>query len=195
MDANELAALIRDLASADAATRSRAAACIFRSGADTAQRATMNWLENRELRQLFLSDQYGLVTTVGVAVGQDAFEAIRQANGSPGLADVPPDQDAMEFELEFGRGVRLDVLTSREPSANGAIARFLKKLGEGIQQIEFEVRDVRRVTDILQKQLGIQPIYPAARDGADGTRVNFFLVTDPQSRRVLVELVQSASTP
>ena len=55
------------------------------------------------------------------------------------LADVPPDQDALEFEIEFPTGVRLDILTTREPAGAGAIARFLQKFGEGIQQVEFLV--------------------------------------------------------
>ena len=47
--------------------------------------------------------------------------------------------------------VKLDVLTSREPGGEGAIARYLKKFGAGIQQVELYVRDVDRATAILLK--------------------------------------------
>jgi len=33
-------------------------------------------------------------TTVGIAVQPELFRQIRAANGSPRLAEVPPDQDA-----------------------------------------------------------------------------------------------------
>ena len=64
--------------------------------------------------------------TIGIAVLPETFEKIRAANGSPPLADAPPDQDVMEFELEFtGEFIptpRLDILTTKAPGGNGAIA-------------------------------------------------------------------------
>ena len=75
----------------------------------------------------------------------------------------------------------------------GAIARYLEKHGEGIQQIEITVRDVDRATEILRTKFALAPIYPATRPGADGTRVNFFLVPTPQGKKVLVELVETKS--
>jgi len=38
----------------------------------------------------------------------------------------------------------------------------------------------------------LQAIYPATRAGADGTRVNFFLIPGPDGKKVLVELVESS---
>ena len=73
--------------------------------------------------------------------------------------------------------VRLDILTTKAPGGNGAIARFLEKFGEGIQQVEIDVTDVDRATEILRTRFKVEPIYPATRPGANGTRVNFFLVT------------------
>jgi hypothetical protein len=129
---------------------------------------------------------------VGIAVRPENFKGIRAANGSPRLADVPPDQDAMEFELRFGEHSELDILTTRAPGGEGAIARFLQKFGEGIQQIELNVREVDRATEILRSRFGLTPIYPATRAGADGTRVNFFLVPAADGRKVLIELVEPA---
>ena len=111
---------------------------------------------------------------MGIAVSPETFERMRAANGAPRLADVPPDQDAKEFELDFPHRVRLDILTTREPGGAGAIARYLQKFGEGIQQVEMHVRDADRTTDILRERVALAPIYSATRSGADGTRVNFF---------------------
>jgi hypothetical protein len=82
-------------------------------------------------------------------------------------------------------------LTTREPDGPGAIARYLQKFGEGIQQIEIYVRDVDRATEILRTRFALSPLYPATRAGADGTRVNFFLATAPDGKKVLIELVES----
>jgi hypothetical protein len=134
-------------------------------------------------------------TTVGLAVERENFNRIRIANGSPRLADVPPDQDAEEIELRFGHRVRLDLLTTKDPRGAGAISRFLLKFGEGIQQIEWLVRDVDRVTDLLRKRFNLEPIYTKTRAGADGTRVNFFLAPTPQVKKVLIEFVEAATNP
>ena len=97
-------------------------------------------------------------------------------------ADVPPDQDAEEFELHFPDGISLDVLTTREPGGSGAIARYLSKFGEGIQQVEYRCSDVDCATSLLQLEFGVAPVYPHPRPGADGTRINFFLVAAPSRR-------------
>jgi len=125
-----------------------------------------------------------------VAVRPENFQKIRRANGSPRLAEVPPDQDAMEFELLFGHRVSLDILTTKAPNGNGAIARFLEKFGEGIQQVEYQTADVDRATQLLRERFGQQAVYPQSRLGADGTRVNFFLAATPEGKKVLIELVE-----
>ncbi len=121
----------------------------------------------------------------------ETFEKIRQANGSPKLADVPPDQDAQEFELNFSLEISLDILTTRDPSGRGAIARFLARRGEGVQQVEFPVKDVDGATQLLRERFGLQPLYPATRPGANSTRVNFFLIPAGAGAKVLIELVES----
>jgi hypothetical protein len=137
------------------------------------------------------------VTTVGIAVTPETFERIHAANGSPRLAEVPPDQDAKEFELHFAQNIRLDILTTREPDGTGAIARYLQKFGEGIQQVELLARNVDAATEILRTRFEVQPIYPATRVGADSTRVNFFLVSLPEKApakgKILIELVEPAA--
>lgn len=130
--------------------------------------------------------------TVGLAVTPDKFAKIREANGWPRLAEVPEEQDAVEFELHFEENIALDVLTSREPDGSRAIAKFLSKIGEGIQQVEFRCSDVDRATAILLEHFAVNAVYPETRPGADGTRVNFFLVAGAGEKKVLIELYEPA---
>jgi hypothetical protein len=190
----ELAALIGGLGSPDFASRERAAGELFRWGRELARASVTPWLSDPGFAiNLVLDDSQFPETTVGLAVAPQTFERIRAANGSPRLADVPPDQDAREFELHFPHSVRLDILTTREPGGAGAIARYLQKFGEGIQQVELLARNVDAATEALRSRFGIQPIYPATRPGADGTRVNFFLAALPEKGKILIELVELAT--
>jgi hypothetical protein len=186
----EIAPLIAKLSSPDLAQRERAAAAIFDLGVDLARPAVSRWLEFPALANLFVRDARGEPQfTVGLAVRPDTFDRLRHANGALRLADAPADQDAQEFELEF-HGVRLDILTTRELGGGGAIDRFLERFGEGIQQVEILVTNVDRATEVLKNELGVQAIYPATRPGADGTRINFFLVPAAGGRKVLIELFE-----
>ena len=87
------------------------------------------------------------------------------------------------------------MLTTREPGGSGAIARYLAKFGEGVQQVEFRCENVDRATEILKEQFDVKPVYPATRPGADGTRVNFFLVPTPAGGKVLIELYEVPAIP
>ncbi|MBS1842231.1 MAG: hypothetical protein JSS69_05335 [Acidobacteria bacterium] len=174
------------LASTVHAERDAAAEEIFVAGAVLARRAARAWMKDADLGALIGPDP---AITVGIAVSPCTFEKIRAANGSPRLANVPPDQDAEEFELHF-TGIALDVLTSKAPEGGGAIARYLARAGEGIQQVEFFCKDVDRATAILREKFGVKAVYPETRAGADGTRVNFFLVTTPENEKVLIELYE-----
>lgn len=189
----ELPHLIDGLGSPDVSVREQAAAELFRRGHKLGRAAAGRWLADSEFAKNFtLDDVQFPKTTVGIAVRPETFERIRAANGLPRLADVPPDQDAKEFELHFPHNVRLDILTSKEPAGSGAIARYLQKFGEGIQQVELETNDVDAATEILRGRFAVTPIYPATRPGADGTRVNFFLAAVADGTKVLIELVQAA---
>jgi hypothetical protein len=202
-DGAEIAGWIRQLASADPQTRAQSALRLYLAGYDLCAPLLSEWIKDADFRELTLPGGAGgshsahpapSAVVVGIAVEPENFKKIRTANGSPRLADVPPDQDAKEFELHFEDHIEFDILTTREPSGGGAIARFLAKFGEGIQQIEIYVRDVGRGTEILRTRFGIAPIYPATRAGADGTRVNFFLAPAINGKKVLIELVESNPT-
>lgn len=192
---NVIAQLIDELSTSDARVREWAAAGIFALGFARAQQCVNGWLADPDLADCFVFNEFGSQgrfprTTVGIAIEPSRFSRMRAANGSPNLADVPPDLDAEEFEINVGDWVRLDILTTRDRNADGAIARFLRKHGEGIQQIELNVRNADRAAQLLRDRFGLAPVYPQAREGADGARVNFFLVSAQESGRLLIELVE-----
>lgn len=186
---SDLSNAIAGLSSAEAHVRERAAAELYQSGRSKAERAIAAWWSDEELSGLLLAQKREL--TVGLAVLRETFAKIRTANGVPRLAEVPSDQDAEEFELHFSSGVSLDILTSRAPGGDGAIARYLEKFGEGVQQVEYRCLDVDKATEILKEKFKISAVHSAARPGADGTKVNFFLVPVPDAGKVLIELYQS----
>ncbi|HVA17570.1 MAG TPA: hypothetical protein VMV59_07645 [Candidatus Dormibacteraeota bacterium] len=181
-----MAELVQSLASRDGKMRDRAARELYRRGRGLAEEVISVWRRDLEIGAL-ISEK----ATVGIAVTPEHFAAIRSALGNPHLADVPPDQDAREFQWSLGESVHLDILTTREPNGAGAIARFLAKSGEGIQQVEFLTGDVGRATEMIRLRLGVAAIYPAPHAGADGTRVNFFLPSASSGRKVLIELVEA----
>jgi len=186
-----LAQSIADLSSADESKKLAAAGEIYRLGRATAGSAVAGWWAESELSAALHGPNPSI--TVGVAVHRDTFGRIRIANGTPRLADVPPDQDAEEFELDFTGGISLDILTTREPGGSGAIAKYLAKFGEGIQQVEYRCTNVDHAMQILKDKFKIASVYPATRAGADGTRVNFFLVASPDGGKVLIELYEMPS--
>jgi len=195
---SDIARWIRGLADRDAGQRAASARQLYRAGADLCNAPLRRFSADPEFHGLVCTHSGGsahaeneaAVIVVGLAVPQEDFERIRAANGSPQLADVPPDQDAREFELHFEDYAALDILTARDPGGPGAMARYLQKFGRGIQQVEIYVRDVDRATEILRARFGIEPVYPATRPGAGGTRVNFFLVPVTPSQKILIELVE-----
>ncbi len=199
-DAFDISRWISQLGDRDPQKISEAALRLYLAGSNLCTPLLKQWLADPEFRSLILSggasapagSDFGPASiVVGIAVEPQTFAKIRAANNLPPLSDVPPDQDAREFELHFETRIELDILTTREPGGKGAIARFLEKFGEGIQQIEVYVGDVERATEILCLRFGLEPIYPAARAGAGGTRINFFLAPAPQGKKILIELVEA----
>lgn len=183
-------AAICALASARREEREAAAATIFRIACDSAEPLVRAWMRDAEFARVLRAPAPEF--TAGIALERELFEAIRSANGSPRLADAPADQDVLEFHLDFGNDVRLEVLTTIEASGDGAVARFLRKFGRNIQHVEIATSDVDRAAEILKTRFALQPIYPASRAGADHARINFFLVTNPAGNRLLVELEEEA---
>jgi len=196
-ETTDLARWIQGLSTSDTRNRAVAAQELFRAGAALCETALRQFSADPELRSLLCTHpaeptrHEAAVIVVGIAVSPEEFEKIRAANGSPPLADVPPDQDASEFELHYDNHAVLDILTTRDAEGSGALARYLRKFGGGIQQVEIYVRNVDRATEVLRARFGLEPIYPATRPGAGGTRVNFFLAPTAAGQKVLVELVEA----
>ena len=199
-DAVGIARWIQDLGGSDARLKSESGMRLYLAGVSLCTPLLSHWVSDPEFRELTLPGKptgatharFGPSTiVVGIAVQPETFQKIRAANNSPRLANVPADQDAQEFELHLDASIEFDILTTREPAGPGAISRFLQKFGEGIQQLEIYVRDVDRATEILRTRFALEPLYPATRAGADGTRVNFFLATGPDAKKVLIELVEA----
>jgi hypothetical protein len=186
---DSVADYISRLAGADIREREAAAHALFRIGCSFAEPVLRKWFADPEFRGL--APGGSALLTVGLAVRPATFEAIRARFGQPPLADLPPDQDVLEFELAFTHGVRLDVLTPGSPEKEGPIAKFLARFGEGIQQVECDVRDVSRATEILRQRFQLEPVHPQVRAGANQTLVNFFLMPVAEDRKLLIELVQS----
>jgi hypothetical protein len=182
--------LVTGLSSADDGARAIAATEIYRTGRARADKAIHEWWQNIEFAGLCGARP---AVIVGLAVRPDTFAKIREANDWPRLAEVPAEQDASEFELSFPGDVHLDVLTTRDPGGDGAISKFLKKQGEAIQQVEIRCGNVARATEILREAFGVGAVYPETRPGADGTRVNFFLIPASDGTKVLVELFETAA--
>jgi hypothetical protein len=181
---------IEGMGSADPEVRVVSATEIYRLGRALADHAVYPWWSEPKLADLL--ENHNPKVTVGLAVTPQRFEQLHEANGLPRLVEVPPDQDAREFELHFPGGLTMDVLTTKDPSGSGAIAKYLQKFGEGIQQVEFLCKDVDRATQLLKDNFGVKGVYPDTRAGADGTRVNFFLVNAPDEGKVLIELYEPA---
>jgi len=218
-DAADIARWIQDLADSDERVKIESAMRLYFAGVSLCTPLLSLWVSDPEFRELTLpsnpskssavgagpaparpgpandelhSHLAASSIVVGVAVQPETFQKIRASNHSPRLAQVPPDQDAMEFELHLDASLEFDILTTREPGGPGAISRYLQKFGEGIQQIEIYVCDVDRATEILRTRFALAPVYPTTRAGADDTRVNFFLTTTPDAKKVLIELVEAA---
>jgi hypothetical protein len=173
-----------------------AARDIYATGVALCEPALAEWRTDREFDELLVRAPHEFSpwrTVIGIAVKPATFDAIRKANGSPPLANVPPDQEAREFEIRCPEGTEIDVLTTRDGSNAGPIGKFVEKFGEGIQQVEIYVLDVDRATAILHSRFGVISIYPKARAGADDTRINFFLAKGSGDKKVLIELVEAKS--
>ncbi|HEX8626605.1 MAG TPA: methylmalonyl-CoA epimerase [Catenuloplanes sp.] len=74
-------------------------------------------------------------------------------------------------------------------SADSTIAKFLDRNGPGVQQVAYTVADVDAASAALRAR-GLRLLYPQARRGTAGSRINF--VHPKDAGGVLVELVEPA---
>lgn len=99
------------------------------------------------------------------------------------IEEVPSEGVKTSF-FEVG-GVKIELLEATSPDS--PIARFIKKRGEGIHHIAFDVTDIRQQIQALEER-GFEPINREPRRGADNKMVCFL---HPRSTNgVLVELCE-----
>ena len=131
---------------------------------------------------------------VGIAV-PDLDEAIAFYARAFGMAvvheEVNEDQGVREAMLGVGdSAARVQLLAPLRPDS--AIARFLDRVGPGVQQVAYGVRDVAAASEALRER-GMRLLYDAPRRGTAGSLINFIHPRDAGG--VLVELVQAAPGP
>ncbi len=129
---------------------------------------------------------------VGIAV-PDLDDAIDFYEATFGLKvvhqEVNEEQGVREAMLAVGdSGSSIQLLAPL--SDDSTIGKFLARHGQGIQQLAYRVRDLDVVTEVLRSR-GVRLLYPQARRGTSGSRVNF--VHPKDAGGVLVELVEPAT--
>ncbi|NIJ11074.1 methylmalonyl-CoA/ethylmalonyl-CoA epimerase [Saccharomonospora amisosensis] len=131
---------------------------------------------------------------VGVAVA-DLDQAIEFYEQNFGLevthSEVNEEQGVREAMLHApgdsgGPAVQL-LAPLRDDST---IAKFLDRQGPGLQQLAYRVTDVDAASAVLRER-GLRLLYPEARRGTAGSRINF--VHPKDAGGVLVELVEPAA--
>ncbi len=83
---------------------------------------------------------------------------------------------------------KIELLEATDPDS--PIAKFIEKRGEGIHHLAFEVDDIKKEIERLEKE-GFVPLNREPKRGADNKWVAF--LHPKSSNGVLVELCQTAS--
>lgn len=145
-----------------------------------------------------VSDMFTAIDHVGVAVA-DYAEGVRfytetfgmrvtheETNEEQGVREAMLAVDGTVGGADSGGGAsQIQLLAPL--TADSTIAKFLDRSGPGLQQIAYRVDDVEAVAETLRER-GLRVLYPQARRGTAGSRVNFIHPKDAGG--VLVELVQ-----
>ncbi|MDI1459641.1 methylmalonyl-CoA epimerase [Catellatospora sp. KI3] len=130
---------------------------------------------------------------VGIAV-PDLDAAIAFYEGTFGMVcthtETNEEQGVREAMMQVAPGVEggaIQLLAPLRPDS--PIGKFLARSGPGMQQLAFTVVDVEATSAALREH-GVRLLYPQAKRGTAGSRVNF--VHPKDAGGVLVELVQPA---
>ncbi len=144
-----------------------------------------------------LRDIQPLVTAidhVGIAV-PDLDEAIAFYRDNFGLAathvETNEEQGVREAMLHAPgdeNGTAVQLLAPLSPDST--IGKFLDRSGPGLQQLAYRVADIDAAASALRDK-GLRLLYPEAKQGTAGSRVNF--VHPKDAGGVLVELVEPAA--
>lgn len=136
---------------------------------------------------------FSKIDHVGIAV-PDLDAAIAFYRDTFGIIsvheEVNTEMGVREAMLAVGDGsTRIQLLAPLTPES--AIAKFLDRNGQGVQQVAYTVDDVETAAATLRAK-GLRLLYDAPRRGTSNSRVNF--VHPKDAGGVLVELVEPART-
>ncbi len=136
---------------------------------------------------------FSKIDHVGIAV-PDLDEAIAFYRDTFGVVSVHEEtneeQGVREAMLAVGDGTtRIQLLAPL--NEDSTIAKFIDRVGPGVQQVAYTVDDIEAVSATLRER-GMRLLYDAPRRGTADSRVNFIHPKD--ARGVLVELVEPAAT-
>ncbi|MQA61047.1 MAG: methylmalonyl-CoA epimerase [Actinophytocola sp.] len=130
---------------------------------------------------------------VGIAV-PDLDEAIAFYRDNFGLeathTEVNEEQGVHEAMLHApgdAGGTAIQLLAPLTPEST--IGKFIDRSGPGLQQLAYRVADIDAAAEALRGN-GLRLLYPEAKRGTAGSRVNF--VHPKDAGGVLVELVEPA---
>jgi lactoylglutathione lyase/methylmalonyl-CoA/ethylmalonyl-CoA epimerase len=121
---------------------------------------------------------------IGIAV-KDLESAKRFYEESLGVK-VDHEETLGEMNIAFLPVGEVSVELIQSISADGVIAKFIAKRGEGIHHIAYEVPDIEAALERLKSQ-GVKLVDEKPRAGAHGKRVAF--IHPGSSNGVLTELV------
>ena len=100
--------------------------------------------------------------------------------------EVNEEQGVREAMMAVGdSGSHIQLLAPLSPEST--IAKFLDRSGPGVQQMAYRVEDLDAVSATLRER-GLRLLYPEARRGTAGSRINFIHPKDAGG--ILVELVE-----
>ena len=139
-----------------------------------------------------MDDLFVCIDHVGLAV-PDLDEAIRFHSEVFGwrLLHREENEEQGVAEAMIGTGdqgpenAQIQLLAPLNESST--IAKFIGRNGPGMQQLAYRVKDLDLVCDTLRER-GIRLLYPEARRGTAGSRINFCHPKDTGG--VLLELVE-----
>src|SRR6187455_3589178 len=121
-----------------------------------------------------LADLFTAIDHVGVAVS-DLDAAIAFYRDTYGMTlqheEVNEEQGVREAMMAVGAsGSCVQLLAPLSPEST--IAKFLDRSGPGIQQLAYRVADLDAVSATLRER-GVRLLYPEAKRGTAGSRINF----------------------
>jgi methylmalonyl-CoA/ethylmalonyl-CoA epimerase len=139
-----------------------------------------------------LNPLFRKIDHVGIAVPDldAALSFYRETFGAVSVhEEINEEQGVREAMVVVGDGVtQIQLLAPLTPDS--AIGKFLDRSGPGLQQLAVTVTDIDAASAELTGK-GLRLLYPQARRGTAGSRINF--VHPKDAGGVLIELVEPAS--